>query len=127
MKVEFFKGFLRIGAAGKVAAASWAVTEFGMMGIVEEEPRRAIDRLSAEAVVGSDSITSMELPGLFRPQVEHIVRSILWGGYLDKHGVKDGGCAVLYILVNEALQRARQTALEEGLEWIEHQGGDEGA
>lgn len=102
MKVVFFQGLMR-HSTGKQVPAQWAQTPFGIMGIDEgdETDLRILDSTSLEPL---EEIAVVDLTGLDREGVEVIVLNILSGNYLDKPGVKGGGDAVLFILVNEALQ-----------------------
>lgn len=101
MKVVFFKGNIR-GHKGKKVPAQWAQTPFGMMGVAggDEPALRTLESISLEPL---EEIAVVDLTGLDREGVEVIVLNILSGNYLDKPGVKGGGDAVLFILVNEAL------------------------
>ncbi len=102
MKVAFFRGTIR-NPKGKNVPGQWAQTPFGAMGLTEgDEPSlHTLDPASLEPL---EEIAVVDLTGLDREGVDVIVLNILSGNYLDKPGVKGGGDAVLFILVNEALQ-----------------------
>jgi hypothetical protein len=72
--------------------------------MVESAPR--------EGVVSADYVTTVDLAGLDRPDVELVARAILLGGYLDRPNVKGKGDAVLFMLANEALRALDSSAFD---------------
>jgi len=105
MHVTFYKGAIEIrgnSGPGKLVVY-WAVAReevFAVSGpsyepLADFDPGQAIE---------SEFITELDLTGVDREGLVTMVENILTGGYLDKPGVKGKGEAVLYILVNEALQ-----------------------
>lgn len=61
----------------------------------------------------TERITELELPDIDQEAVETIIVNVLKGGYLEKPGVTDRGEAVLFILVNEAIQRLSEIEKDE--------------
>lgn len=57
------------------------------------------------SVLASELIVVLDLSGLDKDSAELIMDTILKDGFLDKRGVKGSGDAVLFMVVNEALQR----------------------
>ncbi len=101
MEVEFSKGLMK-DPSGRRIPGWWAVTPFGILAW-SGDPKREPEYAQEEILSKSETVTTLDLTGLEKDQLEHIVRSILKGGYLDKPGVKHKGEAVFFILVNEAL------------------------
>lgn len=103
MKVTFYKGILQ-GAAGEPSQTCWAETPHGIMVCADEEEIR-VTVIQPPGVLSSDPVTTVDMTGVDRDGLEVLVANILCRGYLDKPGVRNGGDAVLYILVNEALHQ----------------------
>ena len=102
MRIEFFRG-RRPSEGGRPARLWWAVAgeEYWVTEEGSDEVTRGIEVPSASSV---ERITELELPAIDEEAVETIIVSILRGRYLEKPGVKGSGEAVLFILVNEAIQ-----------------------
>jgi hypothetical protein len=111
MKVDFCKGLIRTTLGQKVSA-SWAETPFGILALVDDL-KDDLQVIQAEQILVSDTISSLDLPGLERDGVQAIVSNILMRGYLDKPGIRDKGEAVLFILVNEAIHDLSAVCEEE--------------
>jgi hypothetical protein len=62
-----------------------------------------LQTVTAESIIDSEIIASIDLEGLDEAALRFVVRSILRKGHLSKPGVKGKGDAVLFVLVNEAL------------------------
>jgi hypothetical protein len=102
MRIGFFRGW--VSAVGGQAARLWWAHFGNEYWVLEEgvdEVTRGIEHPSASSV---ERITELELPEIDDEGVETIIVSILKGRYLEKPGVKDSEEAVLFILVNEAIQ-----------------------
>ena len=105
MRVNFYKGALEIsGRSGpEKLVVYWAVAREELFAVSGPSYEPLADFDPGQAIE-SEVITELDLTGVDREGLVTIVESILTGGYLDKPGVKGKGEAVLYILVNEALQ-----------------------
>ena len=110
MEVEFCKGLMR-DLSGRRIPGWWAVTPFGILAWSGDR-ERGPEYVQKQILGQSETVTTLDLAGLEKEQVEHIVRKILKGGYLDKPGVKHKGEAVLFILVNEALHELSRVQSE---------------
>lgn len=113
MHVEFFRGVLKTGS-GEESRASWARTPYGCT-ILKDGEREPVQELEVKGVVAEDNVTSVELPGLDREMVETIVTAVLKGRILEKPGIRGKGDAVLFVLLNEALQRLEEASRDEDL------------
>ncbi len=111
MKVDFFTGTLRT-ETGNEAVAYWAHTDSGDTAILDppEEPFSIKDQ---SAILKKGLITSIDLLDLEQDLAQTIIDTILTRGYLKKPGIKDKGEAVLFVLVNEALQEMEEVARSE--------------
>ena len=107
---EFYKGYVKNDAGGRVAAYI-AITPFDTK-VVCEGSREIASQLGLEGIVITESIASVDLAGVDREGMDVIVRSILEGGYLARPGLGRGGDAVLFTLVNEAVQFLEETAAD---------------
>jgi hypothetical protein len=108
MKIELFKGHIQ-DASGTEREAWCARSDFGVRAVCFDEPAEV--RIAEQArVAASDHITSLELPGLNREDLEFLLDVILQGGYLARPGVRDSGEAVLFMVVNEALHALDRVA-----------------
>lgn len=61
-----------------------------------------------EKVVGAQRVATVDLPGLDDETREMLVQRILLGGYLAKPGITDKEDAVLFVMLNEALQNLEE-------------------
>jgi len=111
MMVIFYKGTLRT-EAGVEVSVSWAETDFGVTALLSGADE-LIHEIDLKQITGSEPVTTFDLPGLDLEGIDVIVGNIIKGGYLDMPGVKGKGEAVLFTLVNEALQRLAEIANEE--------------
>ncbi|MGO9121322.1 MAG: hypothetical protein ACLQPD_27395 [Desulfomonilaceae bacterium] len=111
MKVDFFTGILRTETGDEVAAY-WAHTDAGDTAILDpsKEPFSIKDQSD---ILKKEPITSIDLLDLDKDLVQTIIDMILTRGYLKKPGIKDKGEAVLFVLVNEALQEMEEVARSE--------------
>jgi hypothetical protein len=110
MKVDFLRGFLKSKTLGKVPK-TWACTPHGILA-PDEGPPYELLILNESDVIVDHTITTVDLTGLDEDLANEVIRNILQGGYLDKPGVKDKGDAVLFMLVNEAIQVLESVAEE---------------
>jgi hypothetical protein len=101
MKVQFYKGVIR-EESGEEVVVHWAVTRFGISAL-KHGADDLRNHLALDEVIHAEAVTEVELPGLDKEDADVLVENILRGGYLEKPGVKDSGEAVLFILVNEAI------------------------
>ncbi len=103
MKIGFFRGRVPV-PDDKGARLWWAQTgaEFWVLEERAEDVTRTSEHPAANAV---EHITDLELPDIGDEGMETIIVNVLKGGYLEKPGVKGGGEAVLFMLVNEAIQK----------------------
>ena len=109
MRVEFFKGVRkkRNASGPKDLVVYWAVTPVKVFACSgpSYEPLADFD---AEDAIDAELIIALDLSGVDDDSLTIVVETILYGGYLDKPGVKDKGEAVLYVVVNEALHALTQ-------------------
>ncbi len=110
MRVDFCKGFMRSKKLGNIPK-TWACTPHGILALAEEPPYDLV-ALDESDIIVDHTVTSVDLTGLDDDQTNDIVRNILQGGYLEKPGVKGKGDAVLFMLVNEAIQVLESEAEE---------------
>jgi hypothetical protein len=103
MKVGFFRG--RVRASDDKRAKLWWAEAGSEFWIIEEGSEEVTRRLDPPEAVTVERVTELELPGVDAEGIESIIVNVLKGGYLEKPGVKGSGEAVLYMLVNEAIQR----------------------
>jgi hypothetical protein len=105
MQVDFFRGVLHTGYGNEELeqVVYWAHTPFGVDASVKGS-HEILERFDPDEAVDSELMTTLDLPGLDKEAVQFIVTTILTGGYLDRPGVKHKGDAVLYVVVNEAIQ-----------------------
>jgi hypothetical protein len=105
MLVDFYKGALEVGGSSgpQKHVVYWAAVSEEIFAVSAPAYEPIVDFDPAQAVE-VDFITDLDLAGVDREGLVTLVGNILTGGYLDKPGVKGKGEAVLYILVNEALQ-----------------------
>ena len=111
MRISFFRGLIQREQVE--FRAFWAESDSGATYLLQGKELLQVDM---GRIVTSRLITSVELPGLDREDVEFLIQRILEGGYLEKPGVAGKGDAVLFMLVNEALHelaRAQDEATEE--------------
>ncbi|MFH1116069.1 MAG: hypothetical protein V1792_19315 [Pseudomonadota bacterium] len=101
---------MRSKALGKVPMM-WASTPHGMLAVAEDPPYE-LRLLEESDVVADHIIATVDLTDLEEGPANEIIRNILQGGYLEKPGVKDKGDAVLFMLVNEAIQVLESAAGE---------------
>jgi len=97
---------------GDEVVAYWARADSGATAILDstEETFPIKDRT---AILKEDLVTSIDLVDLDQDLVETIINTILTRGYLKKPGIKDKGEAVLFVLVNEAIQELEEIARTE--------------
>lgn len=110
MKVDFCKGFIRSKARGKIPM-TWACTPHGILAAAEDPPYE-LRLLEEPDVVADHIIATVDLTDLEEGPANEIIRNILQGRYLEKPGVQDKGDAVLFMLVNEAIQVLESAAGE---------------
>jgi len=110
MRVDFCRGFTNSKTRGRIPT-TWAHTPHGILALTEEPPYELLI-LNESDVIVDHTITTVDLTGLDEDLTKAIVRNILQGGYLDKPGVKEKGDAVLFMLVNEAMQVLESVAEE---------------
>ncbi len=108
MRLDFYKGTIFTDREGETSAA-WAQTPSGIMACVTDRGP-GVESIDEHRILNRDLIASLDLPGLDRDALETIVSAVLEGGYLDKPGVRDKGDAVLFLVVNEAIQRVEACA-----------------
>ncbi len=113
MLVEFFTGVIKTDS-GEESRAVWARTEYGCT-ILMGRSRKLVHTAEVKGIVAADKVTSVDLPGLEREMVETIVAGVLQGGILEKPGIKGKDDAVLFVLLNEALQKLEETSRDEEL------------
>jgi hypothetical protein len=103
MKIGFFRGRVSTpdGAESKLWWAQMG-TEFWVSYEGSDEVRHGFE---PRAVISVERITELELPDIGNEEVETIIVNILKGGYLEKPGVQGRGESLLFILVNEAIQK----------------------
>jgi len=111
MIVTFYKGSLRTETGNEVAI-SWAETDFCVTALVSGSDE-LVHELKLGQIANIEVVTTLDLPGLDREGVEVIAGNILKGGYLDMPGVKEKGDAVLFVLLNEAIQELGEIAKDE--------------
>ncbi len=111
--MEFFTGVVK-SDSGEESRASWACTPYGYTILVQGH-RQPVHASEVKGVVAEDSIASVDLPGLEREMVESIAVGVLKGGILEKPGIKGKGDAVLFVLLNEALQKLEEASRDEDL------------
>ncbi len=111
MHVEFFTGVIKTDS-GEESRAVWARTPYGCT-ILMEGDRKPVHVPEVTGVMDEDNVTSIELPGLDRDMVETIVAGVLKGGILEKPGIRGKGDAVLFVLLNEALQKLEEASMDE--------------
>jgi hypothetical protein len=106
MKIGFFRGWVS-AVSGREARLWWAHFGNEYWAIEEgfDEVTRGIEHPPASSV---ERITELELPEIDEEGVETIMLNILKGRFLEKPGVKDSEEAVLFILVNEAIQTLKE-------------------
>jgi len=109
MLVRFFRGVIR--KQGKEFQSFWAESNFGHR--ISIGARAFIEAGQAYEIVSGDNVASLELPGIAREDVEFLIQRILEGNYLEKPGAAGKGDAVLFMLVNEALNELAKLAAEE--------------
>ncbi len=113
MRVEFFTGVIKTDT-GEESRAVWACTGYGCT-ILTGGSRKLVHTAEVEGIVAEDKVTSLDLPGLERDMVETIVAGVLKGGILEKPGIKGKDDAVLFVLLNEALQKLEEASRDEEL------------
>ncbi|MBI5250285.1 MAG: hypothetical protein HY912_12390 [Desulfomonile tiedjei] len=99
MLVRFWRGIIR--KTSKEIRAFWAESDFGITVFIQGG--EFVQSGEPYEIAAGELMTSLELPGLEREDIEFLIQRILEGGYLEKPGVKGKGDAILYMLVNEAL------------------------
>ena len=101
IRIEFFTGMVRWKAED--VKASWAEREnsFWMLLGGSEDVARDVQ---IPHIIDCERVATLDLPDIDGESVDVIVTNLLTGGYLDKPGVKNSGEAVLFVMVNEALQ-----------------------
>jgi hypothetical protein len=109
MRISFFSGLLQ--KEQEEFSAFWAESDSGATYLLQG--KELIQGVGICRIVTSQLITSLELPGLGREDVEFLIQRILGGGYLEKPGVAGKGDAVLFMLVNEALHELARVEDEE--------------
>jgi hypothetical protein len=108
--VEFFKGHIETKAGDKIPVYI-AITPFGRS-IFAEGSTEVSSQLDLESIVITESLSELDLEDLNRESGDVIVRNILERGYLEKIGNGVGGDALLFTLVNEAIQLLEETAAD---------------
>ncbi len=108
MRISFFSGLIR--KEQEEFSAFWAASDSGATYLLQGKELVQVDICR---IVKPQFITSLELPGLGREEVEFLIQRILEGGYLEKPGVAGKGDAVLFMLVNEALHELARVEDEE--------------
>ena len=111
MHVEFFTGVVKTDSREE-SRAVWARTPYGCT-ILMEGKRKPVHASEVTGIVAEDNITSVELPGLDRDMAEIIIAGVLKGGILEKPGIRGKGDAVLFVLLNEALQKLEEASRDE--------------
>jgi hypothetical protein len=112
MRISFFSGLIR--KEQEEFRSFWAESDSGATYLLQG--KELVQGVDICRIVTSQLITSLELPGLDREDVEFFIQRILEGGYLEKPGVAGKGDAILFMLVNEALHelaRVQDEATEE--------------
>lgn len=108
MNIRFFKGVLRTEGTQDIKIY-WAETPFGVKAVSAETGER-VGSLDAQCVTGYELITEMNVPGLDKAGTEVIVHNILGGEFLARWKPGEVGEALLFTLVNEAIQVLEKTA-----------------
>jgi hypothetical protein len=111
VKVDFFTGTLRTETGDEVVVY-WAHTDSGDTAILDP-PKEPFSIKDQSDILKKELITSIDLLDLDKDLVQPIIDTILTRGYLKKPGIKDKGEAVLFVLVNEALQEMEEVARSE--------------
>lgn len=111
MRIGFFRG--RVAAMGVEGPWLWWAQNGSEFWVLDEDSEEVSRGFNAPKTVYVERITELELPEIDEEGVETIIINILKGGYLKKPGVKDSGEAVLFILVNEALQILSESEKDE--------------
>ena len=113
VRVDFFKGVVQADT-GEEAVVYWARATSGDIAVFDGAKQTC--RLEDQGIiVGEEHVTAIDLPGLEQDLVDAVVKRVLIGGYLKKPGIKDKGEAVLFVMVNEALQQLEEIARSEEL------------
>jgi len=112
--VQFCKGILE-REPGQEVTATWAVTPFGIVAATAGANPELL-AVRPEQVIATETITSLELPGLDQEGMEAIVVNILQGRYLEKPGIEDKGEAILFVLVNEAIHELERLRADEQID-----------
>ncbi len=113
MRVEFFTGVIKTDS-GEESRAVWARMEYGCT-ILMAGSRKLVHTAEVNGIVAEDKVTRLDLPGIGRDMVETIVAGVLKGGILEKPGIKGKDDAVLFVLLNEALQQLEEASRDEEL------------
>ncbi len=113
MRIRFFRG--RVPAPDDKGAKLWWAQAGSEFWVIEEGSEQVTRRLDCPESISVERITELELPDIDSEGKETIIVNVLRGGYLEKPGVKDSGEAVLYMLVNEAIQRLSELEKDETL------------
>ena len=113
MRVDFFKGVVQ-AETGEESVVYWARATSGNVAVFDGTKKTC--RLEDQGViVDEEHVTAIDLPDLDQDLVDAVVKRVLIGGYLKKPGIKDKGEAVLFVVVNEALQQLEEIARAEEL------------
>jgi hypothetical protein len=111
MKIGFFRG--RVAVEGADEPWLWWSQTGNEFWVFDEDSDEVIRGFNPPATIYVERITEFELPEIDEEAIETIIINILKGGYLEKPGIKDSGEAVLFILVNEALQMLSEAENDE--------------
>lgn len=110
MIVEFCKGHIE-NKTGERVPVYIAITPFGRS-IIAEGSTEVSSQLDLESIVITESLTELDLEDLDCESADVIVRNIFEKGYLKKIDTRLAGDALLFTLVNEAIQLLEETAAD---------------
>lgn len=108
MNIRFFKGVVRAEETQDIEVYL-AETPFGVEA-ASVETGELVGSLEVQCITGAEFITEMDVPGLDKASMEVIVRNILGGDLLSRSKPGEVGEALLFTLVNEAVQVLEKTA-----------------
>ncbi len=109
MLVRFSRGVIK--KEGKEFQAFWAESDFGLR--ISLGASAFIEVGQAYEIVTGENVACLELPDIGREDIEFLIQRILEGNYLEKPGAAGNSDAVLFMLVNEALNELARLAAEE--------------
>lgn len=105
IRVQFYRGTIenRPEEAQNRILVYWSVTPDGIFAVAGPA-RELLPGFDPVHVRDPEMITDLDLTGVNREGLAVLVTNILARGYLERPGVKNKGEAVLFALVNEAMQ-----------------------